>query len=106
MIALCFQLTVNILLLVLYICLVQSIMYPEVPMTMRMSSHLLFGFVPIYSEQVESFFRDSNTLLAEIGKAFTSTDLMINLSRATFRSVLPNKFKLDSLDIDTDLSER
>ena len=105
MIALCFQLTVNILLLIFYICLVELIMYPEVPLAMRMSSHLLFGIVRIHAQQVESLLRDSNTLLIEIRNAFTSTDLM-NLSHATFGSVLPDKCKLDSLDIDTDFSER
>ena len=49
--------------------------------------------------------KDDNTLLIEIRNAFTSTDLM-NLSHATFGSVLPDKCKLDSLDIDTDFSER
>ncbi|WOG86423.1 hypothetical protein DCAR_0205627 [Daucus carota subsp. sativus] len=83
---------------------VELIMYPEVPLAMRMSSHLLFGIVRIHAQQVESLLRDSNTLLIEIRNAFTSTDLM-NLSHATFGSVLPDKFKLDSLDIDTDFSE-
>ncbi|KAL1826515.1 hypothetical protein ACET3Z_004927 [Daucus carota] len=83
---------------------VELIMYPEVPLAMRMSSHLLFGIVRIHAQQVESLLRDSNTLLIEIPNAFTSTDLM-NLSHATFGSVLPDKFKLDSLDIDTDFNQ-
>lgn len=84
-------------------------MYPEVPLALRMSSHLLLGVVRIYSKQVEYFCQDCNILLIGIRKAFASAD--VNLpeiaTSATFESVtLLDKFQLDAMDLDTDFSER
>ncbi|KAK1352422.1 hypothetical protein POM88_053361 [Heracleum sosnowskyi] len=87
---------------------VERIMYPEVPIALRMSSHLLLGVVRIYSKQVEYFFQDCNILLIGIRKAFASTDVNLpeTATIATFESVtLLDKFQLDAMDLDTDFSE-
>ncbi|CAK9154912.1 unnamed protein product [Ilex paraguariensis] len=80
-------------------------MYPEVPIALRMSSHLLLGVVRIYSKQVEYLYHDCNVVLIGIRKAFSSVEINLpeDASHAPFYSVtLPNTFELDALDLDDD----
>ncbi|CAK9188217.1 unnamed protein product, partial [Ilex paraguariensis] len=80
-------------------------MNPEVPIALRMSSHLLLGVVRIYSKQVEYLYHDCNIVLIGIRKAFASVEINLpeDATHAPFHSVtLPDKFELDALDLDDD----
>ncbi|KAF2319410.1 hypothetical protein GH714_015604 [Hevea brasiliensis] len=82
------------------------IMFPEVPMALRMSSHLLLGVVRIYSKKVDYLYHDCNVILIGLSKAFTSTEVNLpeNATTAKFESVtLPQTFDLDALDVDLDI---
>ncbi|KAL3615388.1 hypothetical protein CASFOL_041049 [Castilleja foliolosa] len=82
---------------------VQRIMFPEVPIALRMSGHLLLGVVRIYSKQVDYLYEDCNEIRITINRVFTTVN--VNLPRdethAPPHSVtLPEKLDLDALDLD------
>ncbi|KAL6140512.1 hypothetical protein ACLB2K_058811 [Fragaria x ananassa] len=56
---------------------VDRIMFPEVPIALRMSGHLLLGVVRIYSKKVEYLHHDCNVVLNGLKKAFVSIDLTL-----------------------------
>nr|GMD71792.1 sister chromatid cohesion 1 protein 3 [Ipomoea batatas] len=99
---------------------VECIMFPEVPIALRMSGHLLLGVVRIYSKQVDYFFQDCNYLELRLKKALLPTsvnlpegatyDIVTNVNlpegatQATYNSItLPETFQLDALQSDYDL---
>ncbi|OVA11189.1 Rad21/Rec8-like protein [Macleaya cordata] len=86
---------------------VDCIMFPEVPIALRLSGHLLLGVVRIYSKKVDYLFNDCNEVLTRIRTAFASlkeVNLSEDASRAPFHSItLPETFELDSLDLGEDL---
>lgn len=80
-------------------------MYPEVPIALRMSGHLLLGVVRIYSKKVDYLYQDYNFFLITIRKAFNSVEVNLpeDATHAPFHSVtLPNTFELDALDLESD----
>ncbi|XP_022896115.1 sister chromatid cohesion 1 protein 3-like isoform X2 [Olea europaea var. sylvestris] len=82
---------------------VDRIMYPEVPIALRMSGHLLLGVARIYSKQVDYLYEDCHVVQITINKAFTSVNVNLpeDANHAPFHSVtLPEKFELDALDLD------
>ncbi|XP_017245212.1 sister chromatid cohesion 1 protein 3 [Daucus carota subsp. sativus] len=89
---------------------VERIMYPELPIALRMSGHLLLGVVRIYSKQVDYFCQDCKVLLFGVKKAYTSTNVNLpeNATHATLESItLPDNFQLDVMDLDDNFdSER
>ncbi|XP_015571019.1 sister chromatid cohesion 1 protein 3 [Ricinus communis] len=85
---------------------VDRIMFPEVPIALRMSGHLLLGVVRIYSKKVDFLYHDCNVVLVGLRKAFTSIEVNLpeNATTAKFESVtLPPTFDLDALDVDFDI---
>ncbi|XP_010534271.1 PREDICTED: sister chromatid cohesion 1 protein 3 isoform X2 [Tarenaya hassleriana] len=88
---------------------VELIMFPEVPLALRMSGHLLLGVVRIYSKKVDYLFRDCNVVLTWLAKAFVSTnvDLPEEARKAPVESVtLPETLSLDDFNLDDDTFER
>jgi hypothetical protein len=86
--------------------ILDRIMFPEVPIALRMSGHLLLGIVRIYSKKVEYLFQDCNVVLNGLRKAFASIDLNLpeDTRKAPVQSItLPDKFDLDSLDLDDEI---
>lgn len=86
--------------------LLDRIMFPDVPIALRMSGHLLVGVVRIYSKKVDYLYQDCNVVLTSLRKAFASIDLNLpeNARQAPVQSItLPDTFDLDALDLDTDL---
>ncbi|KAE9459839.1 hypothetical protein C3L33_08257, partial [Rhododendron williamsianum] len=80
-------------------------MYPEVPIALRMSGHLLLGVVRIYSKKVDYLYQDYNFFLITITKAFASVEVNLpeDATHAPFHSVtLPDTFELDALNLDED----
>lgn len=80
-------------------------MFPEVPIALRLSGHLLFGLVKIYSLKVKNLSQDCNRMVDDIRTAFTSVqvNLPVDADRAPFESVtLPSTLDLDSLDLELD----
>lgn len=78
-------------------------MFPEVPIALRLSGHLLLGLVRIYSWKVNYLFQDCNRMLSDIRTAFATVqiDLPVEADRAPFESVtLPETFELDALELD------
>ncbi|KAG2680097.1 hypothetical protein I3760_11G082500 [Carya illinoinensis] len=85
---------------------VDRIMFPEVPIALRMSGHLLLGVVRIYSKKVDYLFQDCNAVLNGLRKAFASIDLNLpeDARQAPVQSItLPDTFDLDTLDLDHDI---
>ncbi|XP_078182199.1 sister chromatid cohesion 1 protein 4 [Carex rostrata] len=77
---------------------VDSILFPDVPIALRLSSHLLLGVVRIYSRKVNYLFHDCSEALLKIKQAFRSTavDLPPEESTAPYHSItLPETFHLD-----------
>eukprot|EP00249_Psilotum_nudum_P015061 c25146_g1_i1 orf=384-2912(+) len=84
---------------------VDSIMFPEVPIALRLSGHLLLGLVRIYSRKVNYLFHDCSEALNNIKLAFhrSAVDLPPEAATAAFHSVtLPETF--DFYDSDRQLS--
>lgn len=82
------------------------IMFPEVPIALRMSGHLLLGVVRIYSKKVDYLFQDCNVVLNVLRKAFASIDLNLpeDARQAPVQSItLPDKFDLDTLELDDEM---
>ncbi|WCJ18980.1 Double-strand-break repair protein rad21-like protein 1 [Euphorbia peplus] len=85
---------------------VDSIMFPDIPIALRMSGHLLVGVVRIYSKKVDYLFQDCFVARLALEKAFASTKLNLpdNATSAKFDSVtLPQTFDLDDFQIDVDM---
>ncbi|XP_021656671.2 sister chromatid cohesion 1 protein 3 isoform X2 [Hevea brasiliensis] len=85
---------------------VDRIMFPEVPIALRMSGHLLLGVVRIYAKKVDYLYHDCNVILIGLRKDFASTvvNLPENATAAKFESVtLPQTLDLDALDVDFDV---
>lgn len=78
------------------------IMFPEVPIALRMSSHLLLGVVRIYKKKVDYLFQDCTVVLVGLNKAFTTIEVNLpeNATTATFESItLPPTLSLDGFDM-------
>ncbi|XP_057980226.1 sister chromatid cohesion 1 protein 3 isoform X2 [Malania oleifera] len=85
---------------------VERILFPEVPISLRMQGHLLLGVVRIYSKKLDYLFHDCNVVLIGISKAFTSSEVNLpeDATHAPFHSItLPDTFELASLDLDDNL---
>ncbi|PIA29596.1 hypothetical protein AQUCO_05800021v1, partial [Aquilegia coerulea] len=81
---------------------VDSILFPEVPIALRLSSHLLLGVVRIYSRKVNYLFHDCSEALLKVKQAFRSTavDLPPEESTAPYHSItLPETFDLDDFEL-------
>lgn len=87
--------------------LTDSILFPEVPIALRLSSHLLLGVVRIYSRKVNYLFDDCSEALLKVKQAFRSTavDLPPEESKAPYHSItLPETFDLDDFELpDSDI---
>ncbi|XP_037496877.1 sister chromatid cohesion 1 protein 3-like [Jatropha curcas] len=84
---------------------VDCIMFPEVPIALRMSGHLLLGVVRIYSKKVHYLYHDCYVFLNGLRKAFASIEVNLpeNATTAQFESVtLPQTFDLDALNVEFD----
>jgi cohesin complex subunit SCC1 len=80
---------------------VDSIMFPEVPIALRLSGHLLLGVVRIYSKKVNYLYQDCSDALAKIKQAFNSVqvDLPPGATSAPFHSItLPETFEFDDME--------
>ncbi|KAK6144951.1 hypothetical protein DH2020_021771 [Rehmannia glutinosa] len=81
---------------------VDSILSPDVPIALRLSSHLLLGVVRIYSRKVNYLFDDCSEALLKVKQAFRSAavDLPPEESRAPYHSItLPETFDLDDFEL-------
>lgn len=81
-------------------------MFPEVPIALRMSGHLLLGVVRIYSKKVDYLFHDCNIVLIGLRKVFASVqvDLPEDARQAPFQAItLPQTFNLDAMELDGDM---
>ncbi|CAA6660281.1 unnamed protein product [Spirodela intermedia] len=81
---------------------VDSILFPDVPIALRLSSHLLLGVVRIYSRKVNYLFHDCSETLLRVKQAFRSTavDLPPEESTAPYHSItLPETFDLDDFEL-------
>lgn len=79
-----------------------SILFPEVPIALRLSSHLLLGVVRIYNRKVNYLFDDCSEALLKVKQAFRSTtvDLPPEESTAPYHSItLPETFDLDDFEL-------
>ncbi|AQK40660.1 Sister chromatid cohesion 1 protein 3-like [Zea mays] len=82
-------------------------MFPEVPIALRLSGHLLLGLVRIYSWKVQYLFQDCNRMLTTMRTSFASVqvDLPIDADCAPFESItLPSTLNLDALNLDDAIS--
>ncbi|XP_022734391.1 sister chromatid cohesion 1 protein 3-like [Durio zibethinus] len=85
---------------------VDHIMFPEVPIALRMSGHLLLGVVRIYSKKVDYLFHDCNIVLIGLRKVFTSTQVNLpeDARQAPVQSItLPETLDLDAMELDGDM---
>ncbi|CAN8236229.1 unnamed protein product [Cochlearia groenlandica] len=81
---------------------VDSILFPEAPIALRLSSHLLVGVVRIYSRKVSYLFDDCSEALLKVKQAFRSAavDLPPEESTAPYHSItLPETFDLDDFEL-------
>ncbi|MCO5576937.1 hypothetical protein L7F22_030758 [Adiantum nelumboides] len=81
---------------------VDSILFPEVPIALRLSGHLLLGVVRIYSRQVNYLFNDCSETLGKIKQAFHSADVDLppEATTAPFHTItLPETFDFDELEL-------
>ncbi|XP_022965420.1 sister chromatid cohesion 1 protein 4-like isoform X2 [Cucurbita maxima] len=81
---------------------VDSILFPDVPIALRLSSHLLLGVVRIYSRKVGYLFDDCSEALLKVKQAFRSTDVDLppEESTAPYHSItLPETFDLDDFEL-------
>jgi hypothetical protein len=80
---------------------VDSILFPEAPIALRLSGHLLLGVVRIYSRKVNYLFHDCSEALTKIKQAFHAgvVDLPPEAATAPFNAItLPENFDLDELE--------
>lgn len=83
-------------------------MFPEAPLALRLSGHLLLGVVRIYSKQVDYLFRDCALVTTWLSKSFVSAqvDLPEDARQAPVESVtLPQALNLDDFQLDDDTHE-
>ncbi|KAL0714811.1 hypothetical protein Bca4012_021790 [Brassica carinata] len=83
-------------------------MFPEAPLALRLSGHLLLGVVRIYSKQVDYLFRDCALVTTWLSKSFASAqvDLPEDARQAPVESVtLPQALNLDDFQLDDDTHE-
>ncbi|KAJ7543460.1 hypothetical protein O6H91_09G039200 [Diphasiastrum complanatum] len=99
---------------------VDSILFPEVPIALRLSGHLLLGVVRIYARKVHYLYQDCSEALVKIKHAFHSgaVDLPPEAARAPFHAItLPETVEFDDAlvipyqegfhgDLDLHVSER
>ncbi|CAA2946295.1 sister chromatid cohesion 1 4-like isoform X1 [Olea europaea subsp. europaea] len=81
---------------------VDSILFPDAPIALRLSSHLLLGVVRIYSRKVSYLFDDCSEALLKVKQAFRSAavDLPPEESKAPYHSItLPETFDLDDFEL-------
>ncbi|KAG8380361.1 hypothetical protein BUALT_Bualt06G0007500 [Buddleja alternifolia] len=81
---------------------VDSILCPDVPIALRLSSHLLLGVVRIYNRKVNYLFDDCSEALLKVKQAFRSSavDLPPEESKAPYHSItLPETFDLDDFEL-------
>ena len=93
--------------LCLNVSLLDRIMFPEVPIALRMSGHLLLGVVRIYSKKVDYLFHDCNLALNLLRKAFDSINLNLpeDARKAPVQSItLPETFDLDALELNDEMN--
>ncbi|PVH36556.1 hypothetical protein PAHAL_6G100800 [Panicum hallii] len=86
----------------------ESIMFPEVPIALRLSGHLLLGLIRIYSWKVNYLFLDCNRMVTTIRTTFAAVeiDLLVEVEPAPFDSItLPPTFNLDNLNLDDVISQ-
>ncbi|KAL6638742.1 hypothetical protein ACP70R_023601 [Stipagrostis hirtigluma subsp. patula] len=86
----------------------ESIMFPEVPIALRLSGHLLLGLVRIYSWKVDYLFHDCTRMVTTIRTTAASVqvDLPVGADRAPFESItLPSTLNLDDLNLDDEISQ-
>ncbi|CAO2813519.1 unnamed protein product [Amaranthus hypochondriacus] len=86
---------------------VERIIYPEVPIALRMSGHLLLGVVRIYSKKVEYLYKDYEGLRVSLQNAFCTVHVNLNenANQAQFNAItLPETYSLDAIEIDDDIS--
>ncbi|RCV30499.1 hypothetical protein SETIT_6G100000v2 [Setaria italica] len=84
-------------------------MFPEVPIALRLSGHLLLGLVRIYSWKVNYLFQDCNRMITTIRTTFVAVeiDLPVEVEPAPFDSIrLPLTLNLDDLNLDDVISQR
>ncbi|KAK8630350.1 hypothetical protein V6N13_079148 [Hibiscus sabdariffa] len=84
---------------------VDHIMFPEVPIALRMSGHLLLGIVRIYSKKVEYLYQDCNVILITLSKVFahSQVDLPEDARHAPVQAItLPQTLNLDAMELDFD----
>ncbi|KAF9597866.1 hypothetical protein IFM89_021951 [Coptis chinensis] len=84
--------------------IVEKIMFPEVPIALRLSAHLLLGVVRIYSKKVEFLLQDCNEFRNYVVTAFAALQ-EINLPEEAMCApsntiTLPENFDLDNFDLD------
>ncbi|GAA0144387.1 hypothetical protein LIER_42803 [Lithospermum erythrorhizon] len=83
-------------------------MFPEVPIALRMSGHLLLGVVRIYSKQVEYLYKECNVVFFRIKEALTTANVNLpeNACHAPFHSItFPETFELDALEFENNVIE-
>ncbi|XVF79586.1 hypothetical protein PTKIN_Ptkin15bG0001100 [Pterospermum kingtungense] len=85
---------------------VEHIMFPEVPIALRMSGHLLLGVVRIYSKKVDYLYHDCNIILIGLSKVFPSAQVNLpeDARQAPVQAItLPKTFDLDAMELDDDM---
>ncbi|KAJ0038998.1 hypothetical protein Pint_24077 [Pistacia integerrima] len=78
-------------------------MFPEVPIALRMSGHLLLGVVRIYSKKVDYLYHDCNVVLIGLRKAFTPVNVNLpeDATQAQAETItFPERMDLDAVDLD------
>lgn len=78
-------------------------MFPEVPIALRLSGHLLLGVVRIYSKKVDYLHHDCNVVLIGLRKAFTTVNVNLpeDATQAQIESItFPERMDLDAVDLD------
>lgn len=83
------------------------IIFPEVPIALRMSGHLLLGVVRIYAKKVYYLQRDCDYVQMSLKNAFRHIDVNLpeNATHAQVNAVTyPETYALDAVGIDDDFT--
>jgi cohesin complex subunit SCC1 len=83
-------------------------MFPEKPIALRLSGHLLLGLVRIYSWKVNYLFQDCNRMVTTIKTTFASVevDFPVEVDWAPFDCITwPSTLNLDDLNLDDIVSQ-
>lgn len=86
---------------------VDRIIFPEVPIALRMSGHLLLGVVRIYAKKVYYLQRDCDYVQMSLKNAFRHIDVNLpeNATHAQINAVTyPETYALDAVGIDDDFT--